>query len=162
MTEPPSRRQRFLATTSAKIAAGLAVVIVLASIPMVIAHARRSTTSAERAASPTSRERPMPPPANPPQAALTPGQKTQVALQVTSLHAGNRITGRILRPVDPTTLAHTQQTITVQFEPGAAITMGSSAGIKPGALLEANGTIAGNRTLDAESIVVLTGYVQLR
>jgi hypothetical protein len=42
------------ATTSAKLAAGLFAVIILASIPMVIAEARRSTRRAARApAAPT-------------------------------------------------------------------------------------------------------------
>jgi hypothetical protein len=104
----------------------------------------------------------MPPPANPPPAALTPGQKTEIALQVTSLQAGNRITGRILRPIDPTTLAPTKQTITVSLEPNATTAMGTNADIKPGALLQATGTTTDNGTLDAESTVVLTGYVQVR
>jgi hypothetical protein len=163
MTERPSRRQPLLATTSAKIAAGLFAVIILASIPMVVAEARHSTTTAARApAASTPREGAMPPPAYPPRAALTRGHKAEVALQVTSLHAGNRITGRILRPIDPTLLAHTKQTITVQLEPGASTTMGSSADVKPGALLQANGTTTDNGTLDTQSIVVLTGHVQLR
>ena len=163
MTDPPSPRQPPLASASAKIAAGLLAVIILASIPMVLAEGRRSTTNAARApAASTPRQRAMPPPANPPRAAPAPGRKAEVALQVTSLHAGTRITGRILRPIDPTTLAPTKQTITVQLEPRATTTMGSSADIKPGALLQATGTTAHNGTLVTESTVVLTGYVQLR
>jgi hypothetical protein len=163
MTEPPSKRQPSLVATSAKIAAGLLAVIILASIPMAIAQARRKTTSAARApAAPAPGQRAMPHPANPPRAALTRGQKTEVALQVTSLHAGNRLTGRVLRPIDPTTLTPTKQTIRVQLKPGATTTMGSRADITPGALLQANGTTADNGTLDTEGIVVLNGYVQLR
>jgi hypothetical protein len=40
--------------------------------------------------------------------------------------------------------------------------MGTNADIKPGALLQASGTADNNRTLQANSIVVLTGYVHLQ
>jgi hypothetical protein len=104
----------------------------------------------------------MPPPANAPRTALILGEKAQVALQVTSLTLGNRLSGRILRPIDATTLTYTDQTITVQLQPGATTTMGGGTDIKPGAPIQASGSADINGTLQADGIVILTGYVQLR
>jgi hypothetical protein len=40
--------------------------------------------------------------------------------------------------------------------------MGTSADIKPGALLQANGTTGNNGQLRASSVVVLTGFARLQ
>jgi hypothetical protein len=163
MTDPPRRRQPLLASTSSKIAIVLFAVIVLASISMALAAVRKGTNPSPRATAVTSpRTRAMPPPANPHRAALAPGKREQIALQVTSLEPGGLITGRIVQPLTPTTVARTPQTVTVQLTPGATTQMGSSADIKAGALLQASGTADNKGTLQANSIVVLTGYIQLQ
>jgi hypothetical protein len=163
MTDPPTRRHPILASTSSKLAVGLLAVIVLASIPMVIAEARTSTSPSPPTAATTSPATPaMPPPASAPRAALPPGKTTQIAFQVTSVHSGRLITGRILRPLTPTTLTRTQRTVTVELTLGAATQMGGTAGIEPGALLQARVTAVNNGKLWANSIVVLTGYAHLQ
>jgi hypothetical protein len=164
MTDPPPRHATLLASTSSKIAAGLFAVIVLASISMVMAAARKSASPSPRtiaAASPTG-TRAMPSPASAPRASLAPGETAQVVFQVTSLHGEGLITGRVLQPLTPTTLTRTRQTVTVELTPDATTKMGTSADIKPGALLQARGTADNNRTLHANSIAVLTGYVHLQ
>ena len=164
MTDPPPRRPMF-ASTPPKIAVGLLAVIVLSSIPMVIAEARRrADTGAPSSLAPagSSRQRAMSPPANAPRSALSPGERAEVAFQVVSLKPGGRVTGRVLQPTDPTTLTRSSQTITIALQPGVTAEMGSAAHVKPGALLQADGTIGNDRELLATRLVVLTGYVQLR
>jgi hypothetical protein len=163
VTDPPPRRKRLLASTSSKIAAGLFAVIALASISMVIAAARKSTHPSPRTtAAASTGTHAMPPPASAPHSALAPSQRAQVAFQVVSRRPGGRITGRVLQPIDPTTLTRTDQTITIALQPGVTREMGSAADVKPGALLQADGAIGNDGTLRAGSLVVLTGYVHLR
>jgi hypothetical protein len=152
-----------LASTSSKLAAGLFAVIVLASIPMVIAEARTGANPSPPTTAATSPPTPtMPPPASAPRATLAPGKSTQIAFQVTAVRSGRLITGRILRPLAPATLTRTQRTVTVELMPGAATQMGTAADIKPGALLQARVTANNNGKLRASTIVVLTGYAHLQ
>jgi hypothetical protein len=152
-----------LASPSSKLAAGLFAVIVIASIPMVIAEARKGTNPSPSTTATTSPAiAAMPPPASAPRAALAPGKSTQIAFQVTSVQNGRLITGRILRPLTPTTLTPTQRTVAVELMPGATTQMGASADIKPGALVQARVSANNNGKLLANSIVVLTGYAHLR
>jgi hypothetical protein len=163
MANPLTRRHPVLASTSSQLAAGLFAVIILASIPMVIAEARTGTNPSPP---PTAATSPatltMPPPAGAPRAALAPGKSTQIAFQVTSVRSGGLLTGHILRPLTQTTLTRTPRTVTVELTPGAATQMGGNADIKPGALLQARVTAGNNGTLRASNIVVLTGYVHLQ
>jgi hypothetical protein len=163
VTDPPRLRQPLLASTSSKIAIVLFAVIVLASISMALAAVRKGTNPGPRVSAVTSpRTRAMPALANPHRAALAPGQREQIALQVTSLQPGGLITGRVVQPLTPTTVARTDRTVTVKLTPGATTQMGSSADIKPGALLQASGSADNKGTLRANSVVVLTGYIELQ
>jgi hypothetical protein len=67
----------------------------------------------------------------------------------------------ILDNVNGTTYRGSRSRIRIVLSPDTSVVMGAGADIKPGAVIQASGTMAASHTLRASQIVILTGYVRV-
>ncbi len=69
--------------------------------------------------------------------------------------------GKLLEKKTEEVYARTSALVTVQFNAQTKMVMGKPADIHAAAIVHATGTLRADRSLDAEQIVILTGYVRV-
>jgi hypothetical protein len=90
------------------------------------------------------------------------GSTLDMEVQVTgSTTAGNLTTRLLVRRGDAYVVS--ADTVEIHLMPDAKFVMGSQADLKPGAVLQVHGILesASRRLLDAQQLVILTGYVKV-
>ena len=94
-------------------------------------------------------------------AQLRPQETAKVVVEVLETSEA-MIRGRLLDKKDDTHYARTQNEANILWHSGTAIVMGKAADVHPGAIIHVTGTVAGDHSLQARQIVILTGYVQVK
>jgi hypothetical protein len=85
----------------------------------------------------------------------------RIVVEVTEANEG-RIHGKLLDKQDETHYARTGNPAEVAWGKDTALVMGKAEDIRAGAIIHATGRVAGDRSVQAQQIVILTGYVQVK
>jgi len=88
------------------------------------------------------------------------GDEAKVVLEVTRAEGGT-VEGALLEMKSETEYKRTGLTVQAGFDDGTKFVMGKAADVHPGAIIHVTGTITADRTLRAQQIVLLTGYVKI-
>lgn len=94
-------------------------------------------------------------------AQLKPQDSAKIVVEVTEATAGN-IRGKLLEKQDETHYARTGNQAEVSWGKDTALVMGKADDVHAGAILHVTGKVAADRSLQAQQIVILTGYVQVK
>jgi hypothetical protein len=95
-------------------------------------------------------------------AAAAPGTQVDVALEVTAAPPDGPLTATLLEHAGGGGYQRTDRSIRVGWRPDTPVVMGRREDVRPGAVLQARGRVAGADRLDAERLVVLTDNVTVR
>jgi hypothetical protein len=91
-----------------------------------------------------------------------PGREVDVALEVTSAEGAQSFQGKVLEKVDGSAYRRTPTFVRVRWQADTPVVMGSGKDVVAGAVLMARGTTTADESIDANRIVILTGYVKVR
>lgn len=95
-------------------------------------------------------------------AQVTPGTKTKIVIEVTEATADGTLRGKLLQKKTETTYVRTTSPATVRTSAGTKLVMGKQSDVHAGAVVHVTGTVAKDHGIEAEQIVILTGYVQVQ
>ena len=95
-------------------------------------------------------------------ALAAPGSQVTVVVVVTGTPSQTQLTGTLLNKNGDGTYSRTSQTVTVKWNPSGSVSMGRSADVKVGAVLQVVGQVGANNVLTASQLVILTDVVQLK
>ncbi len=87
--------------------------------------------------------------------------KAKIVVEVTEVFAG-RIRGKLLEKRDETHYARTGDPAEVAWGKDTALIMGKAEDIHGGAVVHVSGKVAQDHSVQAQQIVILTGYVQVK
>lgn len=94
-------------------------------------------------------------------AQLKPQESAKIVVEVTEATEG-QIRGRLLEKQDETHYARTANPADVSWSKNTSIVMGKAEDIRPDAILHVTGKVAADHSVQAQQIVILTGYVQVK
>lgn len=94
-------------------------------------------------------------------AAVEPQQETRIVIEAASVRAGH-IRGTLLEKQDEQHYRRTASAAEITFTSATKIVMGKAEDVRAGTILHITGKVAQDRSVAAEQIVILTGYVQVR
>lgn len=89
------------------------------------------------------------------------GSKAKVVVEIAETTPDGTFRGKLLEKKTEEVYARTSALVTVQFNAQTKMVMGKPADIHAAAIVHATGTLRADRSLDAEQIVILTGYVRV-
>jgi hypothetical protein len=89
-----------------------------------------------------------------------PGDTAKIMVEVSEAGAGT-LTGKILEKESETVYKRSEKLARVSYSPDTKVVMGKTADIKPAAVLHITGAVGNDHALQAQQIVVLTGYVRV-
>jgi hypothetical protein len=90
------------------------------------------------------------------------GDEAKLVLELTGVKASTSIDGTVLEKQTETVYRRTSEKTTVAFDSSTPVVMGKASDIHDGAVVHVTAKMAGDRTLHAEQIVILTGYVKVQ
>jgi hypothetical protein len=85
----------------------------------------------------------------------------KIVVEIAEAPAG-RIRGKLLEKQDETHYARTGNQAEVAWGKDTAIVMGKAEDIRAGAVVHVTGKVAADHSVQAQQIVILTGYVQVK
>ena len=88
-------------------------------------------------------------------------EKTKTVIEIDSAADGT-IKGKLLQKKSETLYARTDTSTVVHSNPQTKIVMGKDGDVRPGAVVHVTGVTGKDRSIAAEQIVVLTGYVKVQ
>jgi uncharacterized protein YdeI (BOF family) len=91
-----------------------------------------------------------------------PGTKTKFVLEIGEPTAEGTIRGQLLQKKTEEIYARTTTSVTVQFNAQTNFVMGKKSDIHAGAVVHITGTVKDDHRVQAEQIVILTGYVKIQ
>jgi hypothetical protein len=91
-----------------------------------------------------------------------PGAKLKVVAEITDTDAGGLIRGNLLEKKTEDQYTRTQTPVTAQSSQSTKMVMGKPEDVHKGAVVYLTGTRGADGKIDAERIVILTGYVKVR
>ena len=92
----------------------------------------------------------------------TPGSKTNFVMQINEVTAEKIIRGRLLQRKTEELYTGTSTSVKVQFGDYTSVVMGKLADVRAGAIVHVTGTVHDDHSMQAEQIVILTGYVKVQ
>jgi hypothetical protein len=87
--------------------------------------------------------------------------ETKIVVEVAETSA-DRIRGKLLERQDETHYSRTGNPADVSWGKDTALVMGKAEDIRAGAIVHVTGKMAGDHSVQARQIVILTGYVQVK
>lgn len=87
--------------------------------------------------------------------------QTKIVIEVAEAFSGT-IHGRLLEKQDETHYARTENPTEVTWRTETGIVMGKAEDIHAGAVVYVTGKMSSDRSVQAQQIVILTGYVQVK
>jgi hypothetical protein len=94
-------------------------------------------------------------------AQLKPQDSTKIVVEVSAASEG-RIRGKLLDKQDETHYLRTTNQTEIVWSKDIPIVMGKAEDIHPGAIVHIRGKVAADHSVQAQQIVILTGYVQVK
>ncbi len=92
---------------------------------------------------------------------LKPQDATKIVVEVSAASEGC-IRGKLLDKQDETHYVRTARLAEIIWSKDTAIVMGKADDIHPGAIVHITGKVAADHRVQAQQIVILTGYVQVK
>ncbi|MGB8324709.1 MAG: hypothetical protein WCE52_17255 [Candidatus Acidiferrum sp.] len=89
------------------------------------------------------------------------GSKVKVAMEVASANADGTLRGTLLQKKTEEKYARTSMEVVAHIADHTAYVMGKRDDVHGGSVIHITGVVQKDRSLDAEQIVILTGYVHL-
>ena len=89
------------------------------------------------------------------------GDQIEVTIEITETISGTTAKGTLLETSDSRSYGRTARTIDIQLAPDTRIVMGKRENIHPGAVVQVKGRVGANQSVEAERVVILTGFVQI-
>jgi hypothetical protein len=91
-----------------------------------------------------------------------PGAKVKLVLEITESTPDGLIRGKLLDKQTEKLYSRTTTAVTAHSSGSTKIVMGKSSDIHPAAVIHITGAVKNDHTVDAEQIVILTGYVEIK
>jgi len=95
-------------------------------------------------------------------AQTAPGTNTRIMVEITESVPEGTAKGRLLEKKTAELYARTASSVTLQWNAQTKIVMGKEADIHPGAVVHLTGTVRSDHSIQAEQLVILTGYVKVQ
>jgi hypothetical protein len=90
------------------------------------------------------------------------GSQVKFVLEIRERGADGKITGKLLEKKTEEIYARTMTPVTLQSNAQTKMMMGKAADVRPGAVVYVAGTVQKDHGIQAEQIVILTGYVKVQ
>jgi hypothetical protein len=90
------------------------------------------------------------------------GSQAKFVLEIQEASADGRITGKLLEKKTEEVYARTATLVTVQSDAQTKMVMGKTADVNAGAVVHVTAMVQKDHNLQAEQIVILTGYVKVQ
>jgi hypothetical protein len=130
----------------------LVAILALVLLVVILGAAQRSRKMSSDAASSSAQQF----------SKIAPGTKTKLVIEVQDMAASGTISGTLLNQQTEQVYDRTATTVNIKAGPGTRYVMGKPADLRRSAVIHVTGTLDADRHVDAEQIVILTGYVQVR
>jgi uncharacterized protein YdeI (BOF family) len=95
-------------------------------------------------------------------AQTAPGTNTKIVVEIAESAPEGTAKGKILQEKTKELYTRTTSSATLRWNTQTKIVMGKEADIHPGAVVHVTGTIRNDRAIQAEQLVILTGYVKVQ
>ncbi len=95
-------------------------------------------------------------------AGATSGEHITAVLEVTTVSTGGLLAGRVLERQSETLYQRTDHMLQIRWNADTPIVMGKPQDITTGAVFQVSGQLDAARILNADRIVILTGYVSIQ
>jgi uncharacterized protein YdeI (BOF family) len=95
-------------------------------------------------------------------AQTAPGTNTKIAVEIAEPAPEGTAKGKLLQKKTEEIYARTSSSVTLRWNAQTKIVMGKEADIHPGAVVHVTGTVRSDHTIQAEQLVILTGYVKVQ
>jgi hypothetical protein len=92
---------------------------------------------------------------------LNPHDEAKIVIEVGPTRE-RRILGNLLEKQDETHYRRTRNPLEVTWSSDTKLVMGSAEDIRAGAVVHVSGTVASDRSIQAQQLAILTGYVQVK
>jgi tRNA(Phe) wybutosine-synthesizing methylase Tyw3 len=90
------------------------------------------------------------------------GSQVKFVVEIREAGADRKITGKLLEQKTGEIYARTTTPVTVQSNAQTKMVMGTAADVRSGAVVHVTGTVQKDHSIQAEQIVILTGYVKVQ
>jgi hypothetical protein len=90
------------------------------------------------------------------------GSQTKIVLEIGEAGADGKMTGKLLEKRTEEIYLRTTTRVTMRSNAQTKMVMGKMADVHAGAVVHVTGTVQKDRSVDAEQIVILTGYVKVQ
>jgi hypothetical protein len=88
--------------------------------------------------------------------------EVKLVLEIGEMGAEGKITGNLLQKKTEEIYTRTTTPVTVQSNARTKLVMGKAADVHAGAVVHVSGTVQKDYTIEAEQVVILTGYVKVQ
>jgi len=92
----------------------------------------------------------------------TPGSKTKFVMEIDEVTTEKIIRGRLLQKKTDELYTRTGTPVKVQSSEKTSVVMGRPADIKAGAIVHVTGIVQNDHSVQADQIVILTGYIKVQ
>ena len=119
---------------------------------VAIRQSFRSASSMSAAAAPS--ERPI--------SRAASGEKVKVVMEISQSSPSGMLQGKLLEKQTEKVYARTASDVTIHLNPETKFVMGKASDLHFKSVIHITGTVKDDRAIEAEQIVILTGYVEVR
>ena len=94
-------------------------------------------------------------------AAVKPGEVTKIVMEIAETPTDGKIRGILLAKRTDEVYSRTRTQVTVSYAAETKFVMGKAADVRAGAVVHVTGVSQKDHSLEAQQIVILTGYVKI-
>lgn len=95
-------------------------------------------------------------------AQTAPGTSTKIAVEISESSPEGTAKGKLLQKKTEEIYTRTASSVNLRWNSQTKIVMGKEADIHPGAVVHVTATVRNDHAIQAEQIVILTGYVKVQ
>jgi uncharacterized protein YdeI (BOF family) len=95
-------------------------------------------------------------------AQTAPGTNTKIVMEIAESAPEGTAKGKLLQKKTDEIYTRTTSTVTLRWNAQTKIVMGKEADIHPGAVVHITGMVRSDHSVQAEQLVILTGYVKVQ
>jgi hypothetical protein len=95
-------------------------------------------------------------------AQAAPGTSTKIVMEISESASDGTAKGRVLQKKTEEIYTRTASNVTLRWTAQTKVVMGKEADIHTGAVVHVTGTVRNDHAIQAEQVVILTGYVKVQ
>jgi len=95
-------------------------------------------------------------------AQAAPGTATKIVVEIATSATEGTLKGKLLQKKTEEIYTRTASSVAVRWDTQTKIVMGKEADIHPGAVVHVTGTVRDDHAIQADQVVILTGYVKVQ